>query len=643
MNATALRTGPTPSPTGRASGDAESVEVAGLWVPRSIPALFQRRVDESPWVVSEYSRGPDGWRGASAAQTALRVERVALGLLGLGVRHGDRVGILAGTRAEWVRADLAILHTGGVTVGIYPSLTGFEVAWQLQHAGVEVLFVEDRAQLEKVQAVRSDAPGLRWIVVFEGVESAPERGLLSLADLEARGAAEERGPERFAAAWRAVGPDDLATIIYTSGTTGEPKGAELTHGNLCFTVEAAAATVTHEAGEVAVVFLPLAHALQRWATYLGIRGGAIAYYARSARANELMADIREVEPMVQVSVPRIWEKAHARIMETVAAAPPHRQRLFHWALEVGKATAPYRKEGRPLPLGLRLRYALARRVVLDRVRTRIFGRRIRWLTSGGAPIAKELLEFFYAFDLLVLEGWGLTETSAPATVNKQDGFKFGTVGRPLLGTEVVVAEDGELLVRGPGVFRGYWRNPAATAEAFTEERFFRTGDVGEIDPDGFVRITDRKKNLIVMANGKKVAPAHLEGLFKSDPLVADCLVIGDGRPYLVALFVLDPEEALAWARKHGHLPPGGEGGPADAVDFLPRLAGLPALREHLEAHVAAVNANLASFEQLKRFALLPDAWTQESGALTPTMKTKRKALIERYAGEIERLYAGARD
>ena len=619
-------------------GDVELVELGGLWVPRSLPALFQRRVAEGPHEMCEFSRREGRWVGTSAAQAAQRVERLARGLLALGVQRGDRVAIVADTCAEWVRADLAILHTGAVTVGVYPSLTGPEVAWQLAHAGVEVALLHDRAQLAKLLPERANLPALRHLVVFEGVADDPGQGLLSLATLEERGAALPDGRARFEAAWRAVGPDDLATIIYTSGTTGEPKGAELTHGNLLFTAEAALHTLPRVEGEVSVVFLPQAHALQRWATYLGIRARSVPYYTRSHKT--LMEDIREVEPNVQVSVPRIWEKAHTTILEKVGQAPPHRQRLFQWALAVGKETIPYRREERPLPLGLRLRYGLARRVVLDRIKERMFGRRIRWLTSGGAPISKDLLEFFYALGLLILEGWGLTETSAPAAVNLPEAFKFGTVGRALIGTEVRRDEDGELLVRGPGVFRGYWRDPQATAEAFTREGFFRTGDVGEIDAEGYVRITDRKKNLIVMANGKKVAPAHLEGLIKADPLLADCLVVGEGRGYLTGLLVLEPVEALAWARQRGLLPGApGEPSPEEAHSFLPRLVSLPEVRAHVDAHLQRVNAGLASFEQLKKWELLPEAWTQEGGALTPTLKTKRKALLARHEEAIARLYA----
>ena len=633
--ATASRAPASRGPSNRA--DSELVELGGLWVPRSIPALFQRRVAEAPHELCEFRRVEGSWQGVSLAQAAQRVERVALGLIDLGVRPGDRVGLLSDTRPEWSRVDQGILHAGGVTVGIYPSLTGPEVAWQLHHSGCEVLVVADRAQLEKVDAVRHEVPALRWIVVMEGVDDDPARALLSLAALEARGITGDRA--RLEAAWRALGPGDLATIIYTSGTTGEPKGAELTHGNLMFTAEAAAQTVPHSAGDAAVIFLPQAHALQRWAGYLGLRVGGVGYFARSHHT--LMEDIREVEPMVQVSVPRIWEKAHARILERVGQAPAHRQRLFHWALGVGLESNSYRMAGRPLPLGLRLRYGVARRAVLDRVKRAMFGRRIKWLTSGGAPISRALLEFFYAFDLLILEGWGLTETSAPATINTPDAFRFGTVGRALAGTEVRLDDaDGELLVRGPGVFRGYWRNPQATAEAFTPDGFFRTGDVGEIDPDGWVRITDRKKNLIVMQNGKKVAPAHLEGLLKADPLVADCLVAGDGRSYLVGLIVLDPEESLAWARARGLLPPGAAPAHEDAVDFLPRLAALPELRAQVDEHVRRVNAGLASFEQLKRWEVLDEAWTQEGGALTPTLKTKRKAILARHELTLARLYAG---
>lgn len=621
------------SPPLRRADHVELVELGGVWVHRSLPALFQRRVAEFPHDLCEFSKVRGAWRGTSAGQAGQRVRRLALGLLELGVRKGDRVGLVSETRAEWGRVDMAGLHLGAVTVGVYPTLPGDEVAWQLRHAEAKVVVVEDVGQLAKVRAARADLPTVAAVVVIDptGVDLA--EGELTLAALEAQGDAAPDGDARFDAAWRAVGHDDLATIIYTSGTTGAPKGAMLTHGNLTFTAHAAASVMPHRPDDVSLVFLPQAHALQRLAGYAGLLTRATAYYASSLDA--LMDELKEVEPTVQVSVPRLWEKLHARLLAVVAQAPPGRRRLFEWGLDVGRKTAPYRKAGQRPPLRLALAHALARRVVHERLKERVFGRRLRFLTSGGAPVSVELLEFFDALGILILEGWGLTETAAPATLNTPDAYRFGTVGRPLPGTQVKVAPDGELLVRGPGVFRGYFKDPGASTEAFTDDLFFRTGDLGAVDPDGFVRITGRKKELIVLANGKKVAPQKLEHHFKRVTLVSHALIVGDRRPYLVGLFALDPDEVGRWARAQGVA--GAPAGAAAADDMARLLAG--PLGPHLEAAIGEENRKLARFEQLKAWKVVPEVWSTADGALTPTLKLKRRVLEERHAAAIDALYA----
>ncbi|MCA8925216.1 MAG: long-chain fatty acid--CoA ligase [Planctomycetes bacterium] len=607
--------------------DSELVELGGVWVARSVPGLYQRWVAANAYERACYRRVGGEWQGVTALEQAQAVERQARGLVALGIEPGDRVGILAETSPEWLVADQAILHAGAVTVGVYPTLLGPQVAYQLDHARVRVLFVSDPAQLTKVRAIRSEVPSLLKIVIFDPGLAGELVDAIPVGELEALG--EDVEPAEVERRWRALGPDDLATLIYTSGTTGQPKGAELTHGNLTFTAEAASAAYPPGTDERTVVFLPLAHALQRWLCYAGLTRSGALYFSQSHHT--IMDDIRSVEPSLQVSVPRIWEKVHARILERVASAPIHRQRLFHWALGVGKRTLPYRARQRPLPLRLRVPAAVARRVVWQPLRTRLFGSRLSCLSSGGAPIALALLEFFLALDILILEGWGLTETAAPATINRPGAFRLGSVGQPLQGVEVRVAEDGELLVRGPGVFRGYHLDPAATAEAFDAEGFFRTGDIGTIDADGFVRITDRKKNLLVLANGKNLAPQPLENHFKQIPLVADCVVVGDNRPYLTALFVVDLEEAAAWARARGTVLPGDLG----------EVVELSALRASLDEAVAERNRGLPRFEQLKRWTLLAEPWTVENGSLTPTLKTKRRVILARNRAAVEAMYANA--
>lgn len=608
----------------------ELVELGGVWCARSIPGLYQRWVDQQPYEPGCYRRVGGEWQGVTPLQQLQTVEAWARGLVALGVEAGDRVGILAETSPDWLVADQAILHAGAVTVGIYPSLLGPQVAYQLDHAQVRVLFVSSLPQLTKVRAIREQVPSLEKIVIFDPGPGALANGAspvdaLTLEQFVAEGEGVE--PERIEHRWRALGPDDLATLIYTSGTTGKPKGAELTHGNLSFTAQAASLLYPAGQDERTVVFLPLAHALQRWLCYAGLTRNGALYFAESHHT--ILDDMRSVEPNLQVSVPRIWEKIHARIMEKLPSAPRHRQRLFHWALSVGKRTIPYRQAQQPLPLRLRVPAAVASRVVWQPLKARLFGRRLSFLSSGGAPISRELLEFFLALDILILEGWGLTETAAPATVNRPCAFRLGTVGQALEGTQVKVADDGELCVRGPGVFRGYHLDPEATAESFDDEGYFKTGDIGTVDAEGFVRITDRKKNIIVMANGKNLAPQPLENHFKQIPLIADCVVVGDNKPYLTALLVIDLEEAEVWAQARGTVLPEGLG----------EVVELSALRAELESAIGAMNLELPRFEQLKRWTLLGEEWTVENGSLTPTLKTKRRVILARNRELVEAMYA----
>ncbi|MGE0707805.1 MAG: long-chain fatty acid--CoA ligase [Planctomycetota bacterium] len=624
----------------RRAPEVELVEVQGLWVHKSIPALFQQRAHERPHELSCFRRVEGEWRGATVASLARQVELLARGLLALGVERGDRVGLISHTRLEWGQCDQAILHTGAATVGVYPTLLADEVHYLLEHSGAKVVFVEDAEQREKLASIQERLPALERVVTVD--PSAAREGDLDLEGLAALGGALEEGAARFAAAWRAVEGEDLATIIYTSGTTGRPKGAMLSHLNLTYIVRAAAEVLPHAPDDTSVVFLPMAHALQRVASYGGLYTRARAYL--TASQHTLMDDIRDVEPTVQVSVPRIWEKLHARLLEHVDRMPARRQRIFHWGVEVGREAAALRREGRGLPLALRLRYAVARRLVHEPLKQRVFGRNIRYLTSGGAPIDPEILEFFHALGLLVLEGWGLTETAAPATLNLPEAFRFGTVGRPLRGTEVTVAEDGELLVKGPGVFGGYYRDEEATREAFTADGRFKTGDIGQVDAEGFVRITDRKKNLIVLSNGKNIAPQKLENLLQTIPIVGNALVHGDRRNYLVALLTLDPEEAFPWATQRALLPPGAEQSTGEErAAHLRRLVERPELERAIDEAVRERNQSLPRFEQLKKWRVVPETWTPEDGALTPTLKLKRRVVEERHRALLDSLYQGDRD
>lgn len=599
----------------------------------SVPAMFQARTREHAALALLLRKEPAGWRAYTGQHMAENVRRWTNGLFALGVKKGDKVAILSRTRMEWAWADFAILHAGAITVGIYPQLTADEVAYQLAHSESKVVFCEDASQLAKVKSIKDRCPKLEYAVLFDpDPENHDYTFVVPHDDLEMRGDTHEKfagssgGPE-FEASWRALGKDDLATIIYTSGTTGPPKGALLTHGNLCFVVASACASFPSRGQEdFGVSFLPMAHALQRVGNYVAMYNGCRGAFAESVE--KILDNFRELRPTVQVSVPRIWEKLYARIQAGLETAPFHRRAIFNMALRAGRESAPLRKKGQPVTGLLGLRWSLARKFFRGVVWPKLGFERVRFLTSGGAPIGLELLEFFYAMDVQILEAWGLTETAAPATLNRIDDFKFGTVGKPIPGVEVKVAQDGELLIRGPGVFKGYYKDDEATKAAFDEQGFFRSGDIGEIDAEGFVKITDRKKNLIVTSAGKKIPPQNLENIFKECPFLGPCLIHGDRRKFLSAIFTLDKEEIAPWAKERGL--------PAD----LRQIAAHDETKKLVAQAVEKANAKLASFEQVKKWAVVGDEWTDKTGEMTPTLKIKRKVLEERYSAVLESFYEG---
>lgn len=595
----------------------------------SVPAMFQAKTRELAAHALTLRKENGAWRAYTGQHMADSVRRWTWGLLALSVKKGDKVAIISQTRMEWALADFAILHAGGVTVGIYPQLLADDVAYQLEHSEAKVVFCENKAQLEKVKSIRDRCPNLQHAVLFEhDPDNHDYTFVIPFDDLEARGDSHERFEEgAFDAAWKAVGKDDLATIIYTSGTTGPPKGALLTHGNLCFVVASASSAIPSRGQEdFGVSFLPMAHALQRVGNYVALYNGCRGAFAESIE--KILDNFRELRPTVQVSVPRIWEKLYTKIQAGLATAPFHRRAIFRWALAAGRASAPYRKRNQAVPGLAGLKWSLAQRFFRSVVWPKLGFERVRFLSSGGAPIGLELLEFFYAMDLLILEAWGLTETAAPATLNRFDDFKFGTVGKPLPGVTVKVAPDGELLVGGAGVFKGYYKNEAATKEAFDEQGLFRTGDIGEIDAEGFVKITDRKKNLIVTSAGKKVPPQNLENVFKECPYLGPCLIHGDKRKFLSAIFTLDKEEITAWAKERGFA---GDLGAISRHDETKKLVAQA---------VERANGKLANYEQVKRWAVVGDEWSDKTGELTPTLKIKRKVLEDRYKAVLEGFYEG---
>jgi long-chain acyl-CoA synthetase len=566
------------------------------------------------------------WRPISHRLLAERARRVALGLRSLGVRRGDRVAILAENRPEWAIVDYGCLTGGYTDVPIYPTLLAEQVAHILRDAEVAVVFASTEAQVRKLAGVRSELPALRHVVWFG--DAAWPGVAMTLADLEGRGAAVETPGEiaRYVAEARAVTPDEVATIIYTSGTTGEPKGAMLTHNNIRSNVKAVNSVIPSTSGDVCLSFLPLSHILERMAGhYLMMEMGVTIAYAESI--DTLLANFAETRPTLVISVPRVYEKIYARVLENALAGGAVKKRIFFWAKRVGEGWVETTLGGRTPTAVQAFLYRVARRVVFSKLKARVGGR-LRYFVSGGAPLAPEITTFFYAAGLTILEGYGLTETSPVIAVNTPSAFRVGTVGQPILGVEVRIAPDGEILTRGPHVMKGYWRKPEATAEATDADGWFRTGDIGVLAPDGFLTITDRKKDIIVTAGGKNIAPQPIENQVKTNKYVSQAVMIGDRRAYPIVLVVPNFEQLETWARLKNL-------SWADRAHLLAQ----PLTQAKMDKEViGTLEGRFATFEMPKKVGLLDEEFTIEGGELTPTLKVRRRVVDRKYKALIDTLY-----
>ena len=586
-----------------------STTIADL-LPRSVEAYGPRRA-------MLYKDESGEWVGRTYGEVGDIVRELSLGLIELGIERGDKVAILANTRPEWTYFDFAALTAGATVVPIYQTNSPEECQYVLENSDAKAVIVEDDDQLAKIRQVRDYCPKLEHVIRMSGQGA----GAISMDELVSHG--KSRSESEWEERWQAVTPDDICTFIYTSGTTGPPKGCVISHGNYRSMLDMVVSMDVLGRGEddSTYLFLPLAHSFALLIQLGNFELGAtLAYWERDPL--RIVANLAEVKPTYFPSVPRIFEKIYTAATAGAEQAGGVKKAIFNWSIGVGRRFREAERAGGAGPL-LRAQHKLADRLVLAKIRG-IFGGNIRQAVSGAAPINPEILRFFDAAGVLVLEGWGMTETSTAATIATAEDFKFGTIGKPFPGVEIKIADDGEILVKGPNVFQGYYKNEEATRETIVDG-WLHTGDIGEVDPDGYLKITGRKKDIIITAGGKNITPANLEAEIKQHPLVSQCVVIGDRRPYLVALVTLDPEEAVKFAADNGA-----------------EIAELPAnetLRASIQAHLDQINEKFARVEQVKKFAVLAKDLSQEGGELTPTMKVKRNVVAEKYADEVEALYA----
>lgn len=595
---------------------------------RSLADLFLSQADaRKDRVLYRFWR--DGaWRSQTWAEAAAEVEGMALGLVAAGVGKGDRVALYAPNRVEWCLLDWANVCIGALTVPLYASSTPAQVSYVVEHSGASVLVVDSRANLEKLHASGAVPAAVKTTVLLDPEDGPPgsdgERRVFSLERLQEMG--RDYGRERpgvFRELAGALAPEDDLTIIYTSGTTGEPKGVLTTHGHYLFTIASSLAAMPVSEGDVALQFLPLAHSFGRLEHFVVVARGYVCAFARSVET--LSADLQAVRPTLLFSVPRVYENAHRRILARVEGSSPLKQRLFRWALSVGKRYNDAARKGSGLGGWLRLRHGLADALALSKVRAGLGGR-LRLAISGGAPLSAPIADFFQALGIWIVEGYGLTETSTVTHVNRLDRYRIGTVGLPLDGVECRIADDGEILIRGANVMKGYFREPDATREQVGEDGWLHTGDVGSIEDEGFLRITDRKKDLIVTSGGKNVAPQMIENHLRQEPLISQAMVWGDRSSHLVALLTLDPDEARRWAEKEGVRWERPEEASSD-----------PRLIAHIRQRIRERNRDLAAFEAVRDFRILPEDFSTRTGELTSSLKLKRRIVRERYGELLEEM------
>ncbi len=590
---------------------------------QSLGSMFKTVCEKDPNRTVMMYKTAGNYQSIPYLEIKKRAFSFAAGLKDLGVSKGNKVLLLSENRVEWALSDYAILSLGAATVPIYPTLLPKQIEYIINNSEGSVIIVSTEQQYEKIKKIRKNLKKVKNIVLMEGEDKGKA---LSWSDVAKEGEKQlEKNKDLIEKEISKVERDDLASIIYTSGTTGVPKGVLLTHGNFLSNVEGALEVIPVNSEDTFLSFLPLSHVFERMAGhYLAFYCGATIAYAESI--DTVAENLLEVHPTIMTSVPRFFEKVYARVLESLEEDSALKRKIFFWAIDIGKKAIVYTQKGLPLKGSLKAKYSIADKLVYSKLRARVGGR-IRMFISGGAPLSREIGEFFNCAGLVLLEGYGLTESSPVIAVNQLNNFKFGSVGPPLPNVEVVINEDGEVLTRGPHVMKGYYKNPEETHEAIDDDNWLHTGDIGYLDKDGFLYITDRKKNIIVTSGGKNVAPQAIENLLIKSKYIEQAVVVGDRRKYCSALIVPTMEKLHAFAKKN-------------SIEYSSdeELLSSQEVQDLIRKEIDAVSVDLASYETIKKFRLLKDQFTIESGELTPSMKAKRNVIEKRYEALIDQMY-----
>lgn len=590
---------------------------------QTVCSLFQRAVSSHPGIDALRWKEGEKWQSLTWREYGERVRQLARAWIALGLEPGQFVAILASNRPEHYLADLAVLHAGGVPVTVYSTLAPPQIEYILNHCEAVFFVAENPTVLAKLQAIRSQLPRLARVLLIEGAqEVGTDPWVLPWSEFEKLGG--QIGEEEVERRWRAVKPEDLATLIYTSGTTGPPKGVMVTHYNVVWTAESLSRLFPLQPGMRHISYLPLAHIAERMAGYyLHLKGASTCFFCPSPQ--QIGDYLREVRPEFFFAVPRIWEKMHSGLVAAIEQLDEPQRSMVKHAIDVSLRKVRLEQQGQPVPPELAQEVEQAS-MITAMIRQRVGLDAIQVASSGAAPIAPELIEWFCAIGVPIAEVYGQSEDTGPTSWNRPGQIRIGTVGQAIPGVEVRLAEDGELLVRGGNVTAGYYKDPELTRQTFDTDGWLHSGDIATIDADGYIRIVDRKKEIIITAGGKNIAPSNIENLLKQKPLIGQACVIGDRRPFVSALIVLDPETTAAWAQQNDL--------PAD----LSVLAQHPKLLSVVQGYIDEVNQSLSQVERIKKFTVIPQEWTVDSGELTPTMKMKRRVVHEKYADLIERMY-----